>query len=326
MPVGRYPRTEQLRRHHLPSVKGKTVHRMTIGSPPETSTTYVSRMTDSRIWDRFVLRHGDVIVATPPKCGTTWTQALVLSLLFGKPGMDQAMGELSIWLDPGFRDQSSIVQIFEAQDHRRCIKTHTPLDGVSYDPDCTYIAVYRHPIDAHFSMRRHVANSKIDVVNDRFPDDPAASFAIFLGPTKPNEMADGMTLEAIVHHFKSFRSFVDLPNIHMFHYADMRRDLGGHTRRLAALLGVELGTAELNEIAESMQFERMKANARAKVRHGAQSSATFHDPAAFFDSASSRKWDGKLTSDDLAAFERRLAELLPEGDARWLLEGGKLPA
>jgi hypothetical protein len=282
-------------------------------------------MTDNRIWDRFALRQGDVIVATPPKCGTTWMQALVLSLLFGKPGMDKAMDNLSIWLDPGFRDQSSIARMFEAQDHRRCIKTHTPLDGILYNPDCIYIAVYRHPIDAHFSMRRHIANSKVDLVNDRFPNDPAASFAIFLGATNPSEMADGITLEAIAHHFKSFRSFLDLPNIHMFHYADMKRDLAGHTRHLASLLGVELETAELDAIAESMQFEEMQANARAKAEHSVQSSATFHDPAAFFDSASSRKWEGRLTKDDFAAFEKRLAELLSEDDARWLLEGGELP-
>ena len=85
----------------------KSECRMTIRRQPAKSATYVSRMTDNRIWDRFALRQGDVIVATPPKCGTTWSQALVLSLLFGKPGMDKEMDDLSIWLDPGFRDQSA---------------------------------------------------------------------------------------------------------------------------------------------------------------------------------------------------------------------------
>ena len=299
---------------------------MTIRRQPAKSATYVSRMTDNRIWDRFALRQGDVIVATPPKCGTTWSQALVLSLLFGKPGMDKEMDDLSIWLDPGFRDQSAIAQLFDAQDHRRCIKTHTPFDGISYNSKCTYVAVYRHPIDAHFSMRRHVSNSKVDLFNDRFPDDPRASFDIFLSRTKRKELADGITLESIAHHFKSFRSFVDLPNIHIFHYADMKRDLAGHTRHLASLLGVELPLDELNKIAESMQFANMQANAQSKAEHSAQSSATFHDPAAFFDSASSRKWEGKLSEVDLAAFEKRLAELLSEEDARWLQEGGELPA
>ncbi len=298
---------------------------MTGQIPSQRTATYVSTLTDNRIWDRFPLRDGDVIVATPPKCGTTWTQALVLSLLFGKPGMDQEMDRLSVWLDPGFRDQDDLVRIFEAQDHRRCIKTHTPLDGITYDPKCTYIAVYRHPIDAHFSMRRHVANAKLDLYGDRYPEDPRASFAIFLDATEADEMGDGSTLESIAHHYRSFKSR-DIPNVHLCHYADMRRDLRGHARRMASKLGVALDDALLDGIADSLEFETMQGNARARAQHSRQNSATFHDPAAFFDSASSRKWEGVLTDEDLSAFQTRLSELLPEKDARWLCEGGDLPA
>lgn len=298
---------------------------MTPEQPSAKSVTYTSRLTDNRIWDHFTLRAGDVVVSTPPKCGTTWTQALVLSLLFGKPGMDTRMDQLSVWLDPGFRDQAPAARLFEAQSHRRCIKTHTPFDGITYDPQCQYLVVYRHPIDAHFSMRRHASNMKVDLVQDRFPDDPAASFAVFLGATDPAEMADGITLEAFVHHFKSFRSRIDRPNVNVFHYADMQRDLPAHTRHLAAVLGLDLDDATIDAIADSMRFETMQSNARAKAAHSAQASATFRDPAGFFDSASSRKWEGKLTDADLAAFRRRLAELLPEDEARWLQDGGALP-
>ncbi len=299
--------------------------RMTIRASSRKAFEYRTRLTDNRIWDMFALRQGDVIVATPPKCGTTWTQALVLSLLFEKPGMDKVMDDLSVWLDPAFRDQLPIARMFEAQSHRRCIKTHTPFDGIPFDPDCTYIAVFRHPIDAHFSMRRHVANLKEDLIQDRFPDEPTASFALFLSETVREEMADGITLEAIVHHFKSFKSNIQHPNIHIFHYADMRRDLLSHTRKLASVLGLKIGDEMLAAIAESMQFENMQANARASAKEETQRSTTFKDPSAFFDSASSRKWEGKLSDEDLLAFHKRLAELLPEADARWLQSGGELP-
>lgn len=299
---------------------------MTLRAPSPKLSEYRTRLTDNRIWDTFALRQGDVIVATPPKCGTTWTQALVLSLLFEKPGMDKAMKDLSVWLDPAFRDQIPIARMFEAQNHRRCIKTHTPFDGIPFHPDCTYIAVYRHPIDAHFSMRRHVANLKEDLIQDRFPDEPAASFALFLGATNLEEMADGITLEAIVHHFKSFKSHIQHPNIHIFHYADMRRDLLSHTKNLVSVLDLEIDDQTLVAIENSMQFESMQANARTSARQDTQRSATFKDPAAFFDSASSRKWEGKLSKDDLQTFRERLEEVLPEGDARWLQFGGELPA
>ena len=35
---------------------------------------YEASMYDSNRWDGFELRPGDIIISTPPKCGTTWTQ------------------------------------------------------------------------------------------------------------------------------------------------------------------------------------------------------------------------------------------------------------
>jgi hypothetical protein len=293
---------------------------------PQRSYSFVTPLTDSRVWESFELREGDVIVSTPPKCGTTWMQALVLSLIFGKPGMDVCLNDFSIWLDPGFRDQSPIVAMFNAQTHRRCIKTHTPLDGIEYDPSCLYLAVYRHPIDAHFSMRRHTQNMKFDLFDGRFSDDPSSSFSYFLEDTGFEHLADGITLASLVHHYRIFRSWEHLPNVHMFHYADMRRDLPSHTRQIARVLGYDYSASLLDEIAASLQFERMQTNARKTQEHSSQSSATFKDPAAFFDSATSRKWEGKLSDEEMLLYQSRLFDLLSKDDAYWLENGGALPS
>ncbi len=45
--------------------------------------------------------------------------------------------------------------------------------------------------------------------------------------------------------------------------------------------------------------------------------------ANFFDSASSNKWDGKLSEKELARYRERLEELIPDARARdWLERGG----
>ena len=43
---------------------------------------YRNVVSDNLRWNRFVSRPGDIFVCTPPKCGTTWMQTIVASLLF----------------------------------------------------------------------------------------------------------------------------------------------------------------------------------------------------------------------------------------------------
>ena len=44
------------------------------------------------------------------------------------------------------------MQQLAAQEHRRFIKTHTPLDGIPLDPRATYIVTARHPLDMFVSL------------------------------------------------------------------------------------------------------------------------------------------------------------------------------
>jgi hypothetical protein len=98
----------------------------------KTKKTYKSGMTDNSAWGGFVLRPDDIVITTPPKCGTTWMQSLALCLIFDRPGMDDKVDDISLWLDPGFRDQSAVARILDEQSHRRCIKTHTPIRRKGY--------------------------------------------------------------------------------------------------------------------------------------------------------------------------------------------------
>lgn len=43
---------------------------------------YRTWSTDSRRWDLYEPRPGDIIIATAPKCGTTWMQQIVCSMVF----------------------------------------------------------------------------------------------------------------------------------------------------------------------------------------------------------------------------------------------------
>ncbi len=65
----------------------------------EKTTTYFGPLTDSSRWQNFKHRQDDIFICTPPKCGTTWTQAIIAMLVFGKVDHGLKPGLISPWID-----------------------------------------------------------------------------------------------------------------------------------------------------------------------------------------------------------------------------------
>ena len=145
---------------------------------------YEASMYDSNRWDGFELRPGDIIISTPPKCGTTWTQMICALLILQEPELPLPLDTLSPWIDMVTRARTDVFADLEAQTHRRFIKTHTPLDGIPSDPTVTYICVGRDPRDAGLSMDHHIDNTDIGAfLNQR--ERAAATDGVELGPLPP---------------------------------------------------------------------------------------------------------------------------------------------
>lgn len=136
---------------------------------PERTQRYNGFITEALRWESFRHRHDDIFVCTPPKCGTTWTQAICAMLVFGRADIDVEPGNISPWIDANFVPAEVVNAMLEAQTHRRFIKTHTPLDGIPFYPECTYLAVYRDPHDTFFSMISHLENMTDERVKARIP-------------------------------------------------------------------------------------------------------------------------------------------------------------
>ena len=116
---------------------------------------YRSLMMDNARWEGFAFRPGDIVISTPPKCGTTWTQMLCALLIFDGPAFPAPLSEVSPWLDLSIRPLAEVRAISPPQPHRRFIKTHTPLDGLCGAPTsriswsaairATYLSLEHHP-------------------------------------------------------------------------------------------------------------------------------------------------------------------------------------
>src|SRR3954469_6240591 len=145
---------------------------------------YQGTVYDSNRWDGFELRPGDIIIAPPPKCGTTWTQMICALLILQEPELPLPLDRLSPWIDMVTRARTEVFADLQAQTHRRFLKTHTPLDGIPNDPRVTYICVGRDPRDVALSIDHHIDNTDVGAFL-RAREQAAAIDGIEPGPLRP---------------------------------------------------------------------------------------------------------------------------------------------
>lgn len=283
--------------------------------PEPAERLYGDPVSDSSRWQHFVPREGDIVVSTPPKCGTTWIQGILALLISGDPGVDADVTMRSPWIDMKFRDVHEVMARLDAQDVRRHVKTHSPFGSFPYWQKVRYIAVYRHPVDVYFSLRKHRANIGPEVGLSTFPDDPSEGFHVFLA----NE-ADHMGFPMFLDHYRSTLAMEPRENLLRLHYADMTRDLAGAVAQIAAHVGIAHPPARMAELVEAATFSSMKANAERFVPSSGQ--GFWRSDSAFFDSATSRKWEGVLKADDLAAYDAVVDASLSREERAWLEWGG----
>ena len=299
-------------------------------------TRYRSIIADSRRWDGFAFRPGDVVISPPPKSGTTWTQMLCALLIFDGPAFPAPLGEVSPWLDNCIRPLTEVMAAFAAQTHRRFIKTHTPLDGLPLHADVTYLVVGRDPRDVAISMEHHIANMDFEhflarraaaVGNEdlaelpprRVPsEDPVERFRTFVA----DETNGGSpTLASVLHHLDTGWQRRRDPNVVLFHYADLTADLAGELLRLAHVLGIPCSPERARELAAEASLTRMRERG-ADIAPNALL-GMWKDVRAFFRSGGTGEWRDRVSAADLAAYEARVAELASPGLVTWA-HGGRL--
>lgn len=297
---------------------------------------YANIVMDSARWEHVALRDDDIIVSTPPKCGTTWMQTCCALLVFRTPELPRPLSELSPWVDMLTWPLDELVALVDGHEHRRILKTHTPLDGIPWSPTATYICVGRDPRDAALSWENHLASmdhetffaARIAAVGtegldlENMPvaaEDEVGRFWQWVD-ADPEVTNDPMVgLANLLHHLETFWARRDEPNVHLFHYGDLKVDLPGELRRLATVLGVDIDDAELATLAHAATFAEMKA--RSAVLAPDTTHEIWQDTARFFDKARSGGWRS-IDGADGPRYHDRFAALSPPAElVTWLHAG-----
>jgi aryl sulfotransferase len=113
-------------------------------------------------WASFPFRQGDIVVATPAKSGTTWLLMICALLVFQTPDLPEPLSRLSGWLDYPLYPRDQMFARLAGHNHRRFIKTHTPLNAMPIDGRATYVVIGRHPLDVRLSLYHHNVNMSVN--------------------------------------------------------------------------------------------------------------------------------------------------------------------
>lgn len=290
-------------------------------------------MTDNARWDGFEFRASDIVISTPPKCGTTWTQMLCALLIFEGAAFPMPLSELSPWLDQTIRGLDDVRAVYGAQRHRRFIKTHTPLDGLPVRDDITYLVVGRDPRDLMVSMEHHwnnldiervlklrgeaIGNDDLDTLPERPPisDDPAERFRAFV---KETTYTGAVNLTVVMHHLDTAWQRRHDDNVIMCHYADYTSDLPGELLRLGRALGYDITDDDAQDLAGAASLDRMRSRADDVVPNAG---AIWKNDRAFFRVGGFGEWRSRVTDGDLAEYDSAMQAIASPGLAAWAHEG-----
>ena len=221
------------------------------------------------------------------------------------------------WIDANFAPIEEYLDMVDSQTHRRFIKTHTPFDGIPYFKECQYLVVCRDPKDMFFSLLNHQDNMSDEELAAALIVRSDNTFEDWVGGSLNPENFDTQTLETPTHFLKTYWDHRDLPNVHLFHYYDMKRDLRGHIANLANILNISLSDVQIDEMTEAATFENMQA----KGDQFAPGSGTglWKKDAAFFATGKNAQWKEKLTAEQVRLFDERISKLLTPEQISWLI-------
>jgi len=290
---------------------------------------------DSRRWDGFEFREDDIVISTPPKCGTTWMQMITALLIFDTADLPAPLARLSPWLDMNTRPLAEVLAELNAQTHRRFIKSHLPFDALPQDERVTYICVGRDPRDVALSMAHHMSNVDFEVF---MAQRIAAVGMEDLQEMKPEDIpviadnakdgfwnwvegngTDVTGLQGMVEHIRSFWKQRNDPNVVMIHYADLEHDLVAQMALVAERLGVERPRERLEELAPAASFAAMRDAADRIAPNSDQ--GMWRSTTDFFHKGRSGQWRDVVGAAEMPRYAARLHSLVDPELERWLHHG-----
>jgi aryl sulfotransferase len=290
--------------------------------------------TDSRRWARYTPRPGDIVIATSAKCGTTWMQQIV-SLLIFQSDEPRTLQETSPWIDMRFAPLDEVMKQIEGQSHRRFLKAHIAFDALPVYDEVRYIHVGRDGRDAFMSWHNHCLgyspgslavadwfgqqDESIALPHPRTPQDPREFFDPWMTEGEGARLADDFPAARFFEIERSYWAERKRPNLLMVHYNDLKADLEGEMRRIAAFLDISVPEELRPALVHAAGFDFMRQNGAALMPRAAMGWDKGHE--RFLNKGTNERWRAVLSAEQVARYEARMTRELPPNLARWVAHG-----
>ena len=280
---------------------------------------------DSTYWNDFKFRDDDIIIATWGKLGTTWVQQIVAQFIFKGETVGLPVGDMSMWVDFRLPPLEVKQPLLDAQQHRRFLKTHLPVDALVFSPKAKYIYVGRAGRDSVWSTYNQHVNL-LDWVYEALEELPDMG-PVIQRPTTEDLREyyyewyknEGYPFWPFWENIRSWWAVRDLPNVMMLHFQKLKDDMQGEMRRVGKFLGCEVDEAKWEEMVLHCTFDYMKENAPESAP--LQGSLWAGGAKTFVNKGTNGRWRDTLTDEDVAMCEKRCDDELGADCARWLATG-----
>ncbi|GIE76315.1 glycolipid sulfotransferase [Actinoplanes philippinensis] len=285
------------------------------------SARYVNFREDSTRWADLRLRPDDIVITAPAKAGTTWLQTICALLIFQTADLPAPLPDLSPWPDARVTDATEVRARLAAQQHRRFLKTHTPLDGLPPDTGIRFLAAAREPLDiavSFYHQQKNIDTGKLmrllalPAPPPELP--PLRDWLAAWIREEAEEVRDQVvSLPGVLHHITGSWRRRDRPDVLLVHYADLSADLDGQMRRIAAHLGITVREPVWPHLVRAATFTHVKQHADRFAPRG-----PIKSPSAFFRQGRNGAGAATLDEQDLAAYGERLRQLADPQLLQWL--------
>ncbi|KAF7012020.1 hypothetical protein CFC21_026258 [Triticum aestivum] len=256
---------------------------------------------------RFQPRHDDVIVASFPKCGTTWLNALTFATMarraYPPAGADHPLRRLNPHQCLPFLEglfQGGREAELEALPSPRLMNTHMPLPMVvpSAVPGCRVVYVCREPKDMAVSAWHFLRRLQPDL-----------AFSVVFESVCDGRMAFGPVWDHVLGYWRASTAMPD--KVLFLRYEELLRDPADKVRKLARFLGMPFSAAEedagtVDSIVRLCSFDHLKGLDANKIGHLDPLLPVPRD--ALFRNGASGDWVNHMTAEMASRLDRIVAD------------------